>query len=101
MNQQHPQWQDEANCIDETSLMYDEEDVNSVIIAKTRCAHCDVKVQCLQTALITREPFGIWGGKTSRERRKAWGLMTLLEAADAISDDTHDLEDTPSQLALP
>lgn len=38
-------------------------------IAKTLCGTCPVRVQCLETALIDNEPFGVWGGLTPDERK--------------------------------
>ncbi len=38
--------------------------------AKSVCAVCDVKDQCLEHALSVREKEGIWGGATERERRR-------------------------------
>jgi WhiB family transcriptional regulator, redox-sensing transcriptional regulator len=32
------------------------------------CAHCPVAAECLAHALATREPHGIWGGLTARQR---------------------------------
>src|SRR5579871_927708 len=32
------------------------------------CADCPVKQQCLEFAMRTREPAGIWGGTTPEER---------------------------------
>jgi WhiB family redox-sensing transcriptional regulator len=37
--------------------------------AKSVCAACPVREQCLTFALTTREPHGIWGGLTETERR--------------------------------
>lgn len=39
-------------------------------IAKSLCAECLVKDECLEFALRNNEKFGIWGGMTERERRK-------------------------------
>jgi WhiB family redox-sensing transcriptional regulator len=38
--------------------------------AKAICASCAVVVNCLRWALVTREPYGVWGG-TSPEEREA------------------------------
>jgi WhiB family redox-sensing transcriptional regulator len=38
--------------------------------AKAICARCTVVESCLRWALVTREPYGIWGG-TSPEEREA------------------------------
>jgi WhiB family redox-sensing transcriptional regulator len=37
--------------------------------AKSVCALCPVRMQCLMDALESDERFGIWGGLTERERR--------------------------------
>jgi WhiB family redox-sensing transcriptional regulator len=36
--------------------------------AKAICATCRVSQDCLDWALKVREPYGVWGGKTSEER---------------------------------
>ena len=37
--------------------------------AKAICARCSVRVECLEYALRTREPHGIWGGLNEAERK--------------------------------
>jgi len=37
--------------------------------AKSVCARCPVRIECLMDALESDERFGIWGGLTERERR--------------------------------
>jgi hypothetical protein len=37
--------------------------------AKKRCEKCSVKELCLLYALAGNEAFGVWGGKSARERR--------------------------------
>ena len=37
--------------------------------AKSVCARCPVRNDCLADALAAEERFGIWGGLTERERR--------------------------------
>jgi WhiB family transcriptional regulator, redox-sensing transcriptional regulator len=37
--------------------------------AKRVCLGCAVRQECLDYALHTREPYGIWGGLTEIERR--------------------------------
>lgn len=47
--------------------------------AKQLCGQCRVQQTCLQFALQTREPYGVWGGytpaerETLRQRRQARG----------------------------
>ncbi len=38
--------------------------------AKEVCRGCAVREECLNHALAHRERFGVWGGKTERERRR-------------------------------
>lgn len=37
--------------------------------AKSLCAVCPVRVECLEYAIRTREPHGVWGGLNEAERR--------------------------------
>ena len=37
--------------------------------AKAVCARCPVIVECREFALLTREPFGVWGGLGEAERQ--------------------------------
>lgn len=52
------------------------EDYAGEIIAKTKCGHCPIKGPCLIEALLDKEEFGIWGGKTPRERRRLRPYLT-------------------------
>lgn len=38
--------------------------------AKSICAECIVRDECLEYALENRERFGVWGGTSERERRR-------------------------------
>jgi WhiB family transcriptional regulator, redox-sensing transcriptional regulator len=38
--------------------------------AKAVCAGCPVRLQCLEWALATREPYGVWGGCSEGERKQ-------------------------------
>jgi WhiB family redox-sensing transcriptional regulator len=37
--------------------------------AKSICARCSVRPECLDYAISIREPYGIWGGLNELERR--------------------------------
>ncbi len=39
---------------------------------KAVCDDCPVRAQCLDYALDTRQPYGIWGGLTTHERGTAY-----------------------------
>jgi WhiB family transcriptional regulator, redox-sensing transcriptional regulator len=38
--------------------------------AKAICRGCPVRIECLDWALTTREPFGVWGGRSESERKQ-------------------------------
>ena len=38
--------------------------------AKAVCAECPVRLLCLDWALETREPYGVWGGYAESERKQ-------------------------------
>lgn len=40
-------------------------------VAKNICRSCPIVKECGDWALDTRQPFGIWGGMTERDRRVA------------------------------
>jgi WhiB family redox-sensing transcriptional regulator len=71
----HDRWQDAAACVGmDTATFYahDGQRASSLraheAAAKRICATCPVRTPCLQYALATREPWGIWGGQTAEER---------------------------------
>lgn len=65
-----PEWYADALCAqtDPDSFFIDKG--GSPLPAKRICSRCDVKAECLEYALDTRQPHGIWGGKTVRERKR-------------------------------
>lgn len=52
--------------------------------AKDYCEKCEVRGECLQTALKERERFGIWGGLTARERQRIPRIVHKLEPAELL-----------------
>jgi len=55
----------------EAAIFYPDPDVaEDVARALAVCASCDVSEACRAHALSRREPTGIWGGSTERERRR-------------------------------
>lgn len=71
-------WQTRAACrgadanlfFAPTTLETKEEKEIRETAAKMVCARCPVREACLDFALATREPHGIWGGLTESERRR-------------------------------
>ena len=51
--------------------------------AKSICAKCEYTTQCLMTAMMNKEEYGIWGGATPRERK---GLRTKNQVIAFVSD---------------
>ncbi|MCX4744208.1 WhiB family transcriptional regulator [Kitasatospora sp. NBC_01287] len=49
--------------------------------AKEVCARCPVRAACLEFALATREPYGVWGGMTAEERQAVLRSGRRREAA--------------------
>ena len=69
-----PKWYSKASCntILNPELNPDEwfpERGSSTKKAKAICNQCPVQEPCLEQALQRGERFGIWGGKSERERR--------------------------------
>jgi WhiB family redox-sensing transcriptional regulator len=47
----------------------DEQAVEQAEEAKGVCSGCPVQVTCLEFAIATNQPYGIWGGANASERR--------------------------------
>ena len=68
-------WRHDALCRGvETDLFFPagelgEEPVKHAQAAKAVCFKCPVREACLEYALATDQPFGVWGGTTEAERR--------------------------------
>jgi WhiB family redox-sensing transcriptional regulator len=66
-NEQFTQdWWDEAACRDgEASLagVFFSEELQDIARAKSICAECPVMDECLEGAIVRREPWGVWGGQ--------------------------------------
>lgn len=66
-----PDWYDNAQCRGtDTSLFFSEADNVAVTIAKSVCIPCPVRELCLEYAIATDQPAGVWGGKTTTERKR-------------------------------
>jgi WhiB family redox-sensing transcriptional regulator len=62
----------DAACVNEDPNLFFPDGKTSYTVqvkqAKTICATCPIKMQCLAEALAETE-FGIWGGTTEQERK--------------------------------
>jgi WhiB family redox-sensing transcriptional regulator len=75
-----PRWQRDALCKDhDTNIFYPAPgDVELLRKAKGICKECPVRQNCLEYALDNSERFGIWGGKSARERMLILRAKRLL-----------------------
>jgi len=65
-------WRESARCRGLSDIMYPENhNIRAVQLAKSICAECPVREQCLDYALRYNESHGIWGGMGERQRRAA------------------------------
>ncbi|MGH8932845.1 MAG: WhiB family transcriptional regulator [Egibacteraceae bacterium] len=67
-------WRDRASCLDEDPELFfpigtTGPAVEQIDQAKAVCARCEVRGECLEWALQTRQDAGVWGGMTEDERR--------------------------------
>ncbi|KIQ08075.1 hypothetical protein RU01_21830 [Rhodococcus sp. MEB064] len=72
---QYWQWQSRAVCRSyDTNVFYFDgarsERETSVRAAKNLCRTCPVITECLDHAVRTHEPHGVWGGLTPTERAR-------------------------------
>lgn len=71
------EWRESAACLSHPSILFFGLDDNETPVerrareerAKEICAACPVQRECLEYALATKEPYGIWGGLTEVERK--------------------------------
>jgi WhiB family redox-sensing transcriptional regulator len=63
-------WQDAAQCATADPEAWFPAKGGDSSPAKRICMRCPVRQPCLEYALENADRFGIWGGKSERERRK-------------------------------
>jgi WhiB family redox-sensing transcriptional regulator len=72
---QQQDWRTRAACRALPSDLFfpagelEEEAVEQAEEAKAVCAGCPVRTACLEFAIATNQPYGIWGGTNASERR--------------------------------
>jgi WhiB family redox-sensing transcriptional regulator len=76
-------WQERANCLGVDPDLFFPERGASTREAKSVCAGCEVRLECLEYALDNGEKFGIWGGLSERERRRLRRQRALARKAAA------------------
>jgi len=58
-------WTEFSACrtVPNASSMFYSEDLGQIAEAKRVCSTCPVLAECLQSALESKEPWGVWGGQ--------------------------------------
>lgn len=76
-------WQKDALCRGVDPDLFFPERGASTREAKAVCHQCPVQALCLEYALQGGEKFGIWGGKSERERRRIRRARSIERKAAA------------------
>lgn len=85
-----PHWRRLAACRGEDTEIFFPARGETTRPARSVCELCPVRAPCLEHGLY--EKFGIWGGKSERERRRMRRLLGI-RLADADDDPTEDEDD--------
>lgn len=62
------EWREAAACRGEDTAVFFPLHDDADAAAKAVCAGCDVRAQCLNYAIVTRQRDGVWGGANAKER---------------------------------
>lgn len=68
-----PSWRLSAACRGMDPEMFYPQRGDSTAAPKSVCRGCLVSEECLEFALDNGEKFGVWGGKSERQRRRMRG----------------------------
>lgn len=80
-------WAERGNCLGVDADLFFPERGAPTQQAKAVCQGCVVKDECLDYALTNGEKFGIWGGKSERERRRMRKGKRLAEPTKVVYRD--------------
>jgi WhiB family transcriptional regulator, redox-sensing transcriptional regulator len=75
----HMSWEESARCGQYDPEIFFDPTARAERRAKSICAQCPVRLDCLECALSVRAEFGVWGGLNGQERRS---LLRRSRAAD-------------------
>lgn len=74
-------WTQDALCAQTDPDSFFPEKGEATKPARDVCTSCDVVAECLAYALRTKQRYGVWGGKSERQRRR---MLKLPEAEVVI-----------------
>lgn len=81
-------WRSRAACAAQANDLFfpaenrrTQDDLDDTREAKILCGRCEVRRDCLVSALRDDVPHGVWGGLTTRERRALKKRMRRARAA--------------------
>jgi hypothetical protein len=72
------EWQSKGTCAQTDPEAFYPEKGGSTREAKRICYGCEVRDKCLEYAIEHDERFGVWGGLSERERRRAARGETVI-----------------------
>ena len=83
---ERPEWQADGLCrgSDTPEIFFPSPgDTEALKAAKSTCHRCPVVRECLIYALDNNERYGIWGGKSTRERLLILRAKRMIEKGEA------------------
>lgn len=72
-------WTEQARCREVDSELFFPDRGSSTRQAKSVCANCEVKAECLAYAMLHRIGPGVWGGTSDFDRRKMFKKSAAVE----------------------
>ncbi len=70
MSTRTQEWRQDAACQGLDTNIFFPVDEAEAAEAKSVCAVCPVRIECLEWAILTRQTDGVWGGLDENERRR-------------------------------
>ena len=65
-------WYSQAACRGADVELFFAEDAAAATLAMAICGRCAVRDRCLDTAMLEREAYGVWGGTVQAYRQRVF-----------------------------